>query len=139
MTPNPDVLVVGGGVIGCAVAYELAKRSVHVTLLDKSMPGRATSASAGGLWPVGEAVGLGCGVIYHRSPTNGDRAATNNEHVTVLPDGVSFSDSSRWQAIASLPDDVFEHELELIDEQLNPQLPAITFEGKDNDTKQYRA
>src|SRR5262249_9099633 len=30
---------------------------------------RATSASAGGLWPLGEAVGLGCGVIYH---ANGD-------------------------------------------------------------------
>jgi hydrogen cyanide synthase HcnC len=59
------VIVVGGGVIGCAVAYELARRSARVLLLDKSYPGRATSASAGGLWPLGEAVGLGCGVIYH--------------------------------------------------------------------------
>jgi hydrogen cyanide synthase HcnC len=65
MSPVPDVIVVGGGVIGWAVAFELAKRSAHVTVLDKSLPGRATSASAGGLWPVGEAVGLGCGVIYH--------------------------------------------------------------------------
>jgi glycine/D-amino acid oxidase-like deaminating enzyme len=65
MNPVPDVIVVGGGVIGCAVAYELARRSVRVLLLDKTLPGRATSASAGGLWPVGEAVGLGCGVIYH--------------------------------------------------------------------------
>ncbi len=65
MSHGPDVIVVGGGVIGCAVTYELAKRSVGVLLLDQSLPGRATSASAGGLWPVGEAVGLGCGVIYH--------------------------------------------------------------------------
>ncbi|HEV3260222.1 MAG TPA: FAD-dependent oxidoreductase [Gemmataceae bacterium] len=65
MTRVPDIIVVGGGVIGCAVTYELAKRSVPVLLLDQSLPGRATSASAGGLWPVGEAVGLGCGVIYH--------------------------------------------------------------------------
>lgn len=64
-----DVVVVGGGVIGCAVAYELARRSIRVLLLDKSLPGRATSASAGGLWPVGEAVGLGCGVIYHAAQT----------------------------------------------------------------------
>jgi hydrogen cyanide synthase HcnC len=60
-----DVIIVGGGVLGCAVAYELARRSVKVTLLDSCLPGRATAASAGGLWPVGEAVGLGCGVIYH--------------------------------------------------------------------------
>jgi hydrogen cyanide synthase HcnC len=65
MTAAADVIVVGGGVIGCAVAYELARRSVRVLLLDRSLPGRATSASAGGLWPVGEGVGLGCGVIYH--------------------------------------------------------------------------
>jgi hydrogen cyanide synthase HcnC len=65
MSRVPDVVVVGGGVIGCAVACELARRQVSVQLLDKSLPGRATSASAGGLWPVGEAVGLGCGVIYH--------------------------------------------------------------------------
>jgi hydrogen cyanide synthase HcnC len=62
-----DVIVVGGGVIGCAVAYELARQSISVLLLDKSLPGRATSASAGGLWPIGEAVGLGCGVIYYQA------------------------------------------------------------------------
>src|SRR5947209_14610402 len=67
-----EVIVVGGGVIGCAVAYELAKRSISVLLIDKSLPGRATSASAGGLWPVGEAVGLGCGVIYHAASAVGE-------------------------------------------------------------------
>src|SRR5205809_291273 len=56
-----DVIVVGGGVMGCGIAYELAKKSVSVLLVDCSLPGRATSASAGGLWPVGEAVGLGRG------------------------------------------------------------------------------
>ncbi|HVC97030.1 MAG TPA: FAD-dependent oxidoreductase [Pirellulales bacterium] len=70
MSRLPDCIVVGGGVIGCAVTYELAKRSVPVLLVDQSLPGRATSASAGGLWPIGEAVGLGCGVIYHSAQTN---------------------------------------------------------------------
>jgi hydrogen cyanide synthase HcnC len=69
MTRTAEAIVVGGGVIGCAVAYELARREISVALLDKDLPGRATSASAGGLWPVGEAVGLGCGVIYHTSKT----------------------------------------------------------------------
>lgn len=85
MRPGADVLVVGGGVIGCAVAYELARRSVGVTLLDKSHPGRATSASAGGLWPVGEAVGLGCGVIQHKS-VHGDLGTGGAGQVDVLPD-----------------------------------------------------
>lgn len=74
MSGLADVVVVGGGVIGCAVAYELAGRSARVLLLDKSLPGRATSASAGGLWPVGEAVGLGCGVIYHAARSDGGPA-----------------------------------------------------------------
>jgi hydrogen cyanide synthase HcnC len=72
-----EVIVVGGGVIGCAVAYELAARSVPVLLIDHSLPGRATSASAGGLWPIGEAVGLGCGVIYHAAQAHPKPASTH--------------------------------------------------------------
>ena len=67
MNRSAEVIVVGGGVIGSAVAFELARRSVDVLLVDKTLPGRATSASAGGLWPVGEAVGMGCGIIHHQS------------------------------------------------------------------------
>ena len=67
MNQHSDVVVVGGGVIGCSVAWSLSKRGISVTLVDKSFPGRATSASAGGLWPIGESIGLGCGVIYHAS------------------------------------------------------------------------
>ncbi len=64
---NTDVVIVGGGVIGCAVAYYVAKEGISVTLIDKPKRGRATSASAGGLWPLGESIGLGCGVIFHKT------------------------------------------------------------------------
>jgi hydrogen cyanide synthase HcnC len=64
---NADVIVVGGGVIGCAVAYYIAKKGIPVMLIDQPKRGRATSASAGGLWPLGESIGLGCGVIFHRA------------------------------------------------------------------------
>jgi len=68
----PDrVVIAGGGVIGCSVAYALSRRGFQVTLLDSSYPGRATSASAGGLWPIGESIGLGCGVIYHKAQNGG--------------------------------------------------------------------
>jgi len=64
---SSDVVVVGGGVIGCAVAYYAAKRGLSVALVDQPKPGRATSASAGGLWPLGESIGLGCGVIFYKA------------------------------------------------------------------------
>lgn len=47
--PRPaDVLVVGGGVIGCAIAYELAKAGLAITVVERGTPGcEASSAGAG--------------------------------------------------------------------------------------------
>ena len=71
MREHSTVVVAGGGVIGCAVAYYAARRGLDVTLIDQPKRGRATSASAGGLWPMGESVGLGCGVIFARAVAAG--------------------------------------------------------------------
>jgi glycine oxidase len=50
-----DVIVAGGGVIGCAVARALALRGADVTLVERATPGRgATWAAAGMLSPFGE-------------------------------------------------------------------------------------
>jgi glycine oxidase len=47
------ICVVGAGVVGCAVAYELASRGARVDLIDARGPGRgATGASAGILAPL---------------------------------------------------------------------------------------
>lgn len=49
------VIVVGGGIIGCATAYELAKAGCAVTLFERAMPGaEASGAAAGLLAPLGE-------------------------------------------------------------------------------------
>ena len=49
------ITVVGAGVVGCAVAYELASRGARVELVDPRGPGRgATFASAGILAPLVE-------------------------------------------------------------------------------------
>jgi len=49
------ILVVGGGIIGCATAYELAKAGCAVTLLERSTPGaEASRAAAGLIAPLGE-------------------------------------------------------------------------------------
>jgi glycine oxidase len=44
----PDVIVVGGGVIGCATAYYLAREGADVTVLERGeVAGEASSAAAG--------------------------------------------------------------------------------------------
>lgn len=35
MSKRPDVVIVGAGIVGCATAYELTKRGVRVTLVDR--------------------------------------------------------------------------------------------------------
>lgn len=48
----PDVIVIGAGVIGCAVAHALAREDVGVLVLDAGTPGAgASQASAGVLAP----------------------------------------------------------------------------------------
>jgi glycine oxidase len=53
---SSDIVVIGAGIIGCAVAAELARRGADVSVLDARMPGEgATQASGGMLAPYTEA------------------------------------------------------------------------------------
>jgi len=49
MTRNPDVLIIGGGIVGTAIAWRLAKDGHAVTLLEKGEIGREASWAAGGM------------------------------------------------------------------------------------------
>lgn len=60
MRTHPDVLVIGGGVIGLTTAYYLAGDGASVTVLDRSAPGSEASWAGAGIIP----------------PGNPDRAAT---------------------------------------------------------------
>jgi len=63
-----DIIIVGGGVVGTSIAYELSKDpTLSIKLIDAKKEGNATQASAGGLWAIGESVGLGCGVIFFKT------------------------------------------------------------------------
>lgn len=48
----PEVIVVGGGIVGSSVAYHLARSDVDVLLVDRRDEGRATTAGAGIISPV---------------------------------------------------------------------------------------
>jgi len=55
-----DVVIIGAGVIGTALAYELTRRGASVTVLERDSPGRrATWSAAGMLSPFSEAGGGG--------------------------------------------------------------------------------
>jgi len=86
---SADIVVIGGGVVGTSIAYELSKDpTLSVKLIDYKKPGNATQASAGGLWAIGESVGLGCGVIFFKTLSkrrqeaagNGDKMQVDRPH-----------------------------------------------------------
>ncbi len=47
--PSPDVAIVGGGIIGCTLAAELAHRGARVVLLERGQPAQEASAAAAGM------------------------------------------------------------------------------------------
>src|SRR3954471_1277418 len=57
---GPPAVIIGGGVLGCAVALRLAQRGLQPLVLERSVPGaEASSAAAGILAPQQEAEGPG--------------------------------------------------------------------------------
>ncbi len=60
MKHNTDVLIVGAGIIGSAIAYNLSKRGIDVMVVDRAETGsQASSAAAGLLAPLGPLSGPG--------------------------------------------------------------------------------
>ena len=50
MVQTSDVVVIGGGIIGLAVAYSLGRARVSVTLVERGAVGREASWAAAGYW-----------------------------------------------------------------------------------------
>ncbi|MCG7150415.1 FAD-dependent oxidoreductase, partial [Pseudomonas aeruginosa] len=84
MNRTYDIVIAGGGVIGASCAYQLSRRgNLRIAVVDDKRPGNATRASAGGLWAIGESVGLGCGVIFFRMMSSRNRREAQGAAVAV--------------------------------------------------------
>src|SRR5207302_2208065 len=60
MLSATNILIIGGGITGCAIAYYLRQAHVDVTVLDQGeMGAQASSAAAGLLAPLGSLSGPG--------------------------------------------------------------------------------
>ncbi len=46
---NVDVIVIGGGIIGCSIAYYLAKEGLSVHLVERNEIAQGTTRAAGGM------------------------------------------------------------------------------------------
>jgi glycine oxidase len=108
MLPTADVAIVGGGVIGCAIAYYLSKSGVDVALFERGEIGaEASSAATGLLAPLGPLSGPGpftnlllnsfalfptlvpeleeaSGVHLEYEPTGALRIVRNTKHISNL-------------------------------------------------------
>jgi glycine oxidase len=49
VTEHPDIVVVGAGIIGCAIALELASHERRVAVIERSVPGAEASTVAAGI------------------------------------------------------------------------------------------
>jgi glycine oxidase len=85
------ILIVGGGIIGCATSYELAKAGCAVTVLERATPGaEASGAAAGLLQPLGDSADTAFAQLaiesWRRYPEVvrdlRDRTGIDVEHVT---------------------------------------------------------
>lgn len=64
MTFTTDVAIIGGGVIGCSIAYALSKAGVKVTLLERAEIAAEASSAAAGLLAPAEVL-LGPAAVAH--------------------------------------------------------------------------
>ncbi|MGC8667887.1 MAG: glycine oxidase ThiO [Chthonomonadales bacterium] len=141
----PDVVVVGGGIVGLSCAWVMARAGLHVTVVERgSMGCGATNASAGMLAPLSEAheqgpfVDLGLAslarypeFVRRLNEETGEHIASTCEglmRVAMSPEeAAGLDDAARWQKAIGLPverltGDAARH----LEPELSPEIVAAT-------------
>jgi len=98
-----DAIVIGGGVIGCATAWELARAGAEVVLVERDAVGaHASSAAAGMLAPIAESGGGGPLLeLGLRAQLELERSCAELREVTGIDPGLSRCGSLRVASEAS--------------------------------------
>jgi glycine oxidase len=134
------VLVVGGGIIGCATAWELAKAGAEVVLFERATPGaEASSAAAGLLAPLGEStqtsfarLALASWRLYPGVVAElRERTAIDVEHVTrgtLYPLSVTEQAPEAWALVPEFGVEVLEGKaLHALEPALSPKVQRAVF------------
>jgi glycine oxidase len=153
--PVPDVLIVGGGIVGCAIALRLREHGLAVAVVDRGEPGREASWAAGGiLAPEVEAHGPGAFLELMRAGVArwrrfaAELRAKSGVDVGYRDDGtlqLAFDDDEaatlaarvRWQREAGLPvETLAAGALASLEPQLSPATLAVRYgDGHQIDTR----
>ncbi|CAK1314072.1 FAD dependent oxidoreductase [Burkholderia pseudomallei] len=132
MTPTTDVVVIGGGLIGCSTALHLARRGITVRVIEKDYVARhASGVNAGGVRTLGRALpelplSIAAKRLWHTLPdlvgSDGGfkavgqiRVAENEAHLERL--------RTRSRTVAALELDYVERVIEV--DELYDRLPAL--------------
>ena len=144
MTSNHEVVIVGGGVIGAAVAYFLARRGISCSLLDKGQIGGESSNAASGILSSspGESqysrlAQRSLSLFHELTPVIreesgidiefaecGDLTLAMNENDAIALRGLTNQLSSMGEETAWLDSD----ELRRMEPDLNPSIPGAMFD-----------